>query len=88
MRPGLDRSGANRYTGSMEITGSSAPIQGIQRAFDRNAARAKRLSDPEGDPQLDRDMAELPSDKQDVGMQTKVIKAKDQMLGDLLDMMA
>jgi hypothetical protein len=30
----------------------------------------------------------LPSDRQDVGMQTKVIKAKDQMLGDLLDILA
>jgi hypothetical protein len=72
----------------MEITGSSASIQGMQRAFDRNAERAKRLSNPEGDPQLERDMAELPSDRQDVGMQTKVIKAKDQMLGDLLDILA
>jgi hypothetical protein len=33
-------------------------------------------------------MAELPSDRQDVGMQTKVIKAKDQMLGDLMDILA
>jgi hypothetical protein len=72
----------------MEITGSSGPIQGIQRAFDRNSERAKRLSNPEADPQFERDMAELPSDRQDVGVQTKVIKAKDQMLGDLLDILA
>ncbi len=72
----------------MEIGSASSSIQGIHRAFERNAERAKRLSDPEGDPQLDKDLAELPSDKQDVGMQTKVIKAKDQMLGDLLDILA
>lgn len=72
----------------MEIGSASGPIQGMQRAFDRNAERAKRLSDPEGDPKLDQDMAELPSDAQDVGVQTKVIKTKDQMLGDLLDIFA
>ena len=66
----------------------SSPIQGIQRAFDRNEEKAKRISNPESDPQLEKDLAELPSDKQDVGMQTKVIKAKDQMLGDLMDIMA
>jgi hypothetical protein len=67
---------------------SSASVQGMQRAFARNAERAKRLADPEGDPQLDKDMAELPSDKQDVSVQAKVIKTKDQMLGDLLDILA
>jgi hypothetical protein len=72
----------------MEIGSSSSPVQGIQRAFDRNAEKAKRLSNPETDPRLERDLAELPSDKQDVGMQTKVIKAKDQMLGDLMDILA
>lgn len=72
----------------MEITGSSSSIQGLQRAFDRNSERAKRLSDPENDPRFERDMAELPSDRQDAGVQTKVIKAKDQMLGDLLDILA
>ena len=77
----------------MEI-GSSSPsvpassLQALQKAFDRNAARAKRVADPEGDPQLDKDMAELPSDKQDVAIQSKVIKTKDQMLGDLLDILA
>jgi len=74
--------------GSVSSTDSSSSIQGMQRAFARNAERAKRLADPEADSQFDKDMAELPSDKQDVAVQTKVIKAKDQMLGDLLDILA
>lgn len=69
----------------MEIGNSASSVQGMQQAFARNAARAKRLANPEGDPQLDKDMAELPGDKQDVGVQSKVIKTKDQMLGTLLD---
>jgi hypothetical protein len=72
----------------MEIGNSTSSVQGMQQAFARNADRAKRLANPEGDPQLDKDMAELPSDKQDVAVQSKVIKTKDQMLGDLLDIMA
>jgi hypothetical protein len=74
--------------GSVSGTGSSASIQGMQKAFARNAERAQRLADPEGDPQIDKDMAELPSDREDVAIQTKVIKTKDQMLGDLLDILA
>jgi len=74
--------------GSVSSTDSSSSIQGMQRAFARNAERAKRLAEPEGGPQMEKDLAELPSDRQDVAVQTKVIKAKDQMLGDLLDILA
>lgn len=69
----------------MEV-GFSSPVQGLQDAFDRNGARAKRLSKGVDDPQVEKDMAELSQDKADVGMNTKVIKTKDQMLGTLLDM--
>ena len=72
----------------MEISGASSPVQGIQRAFARNAERAHRLSDPENNPQLERDLAELPSDKHDVGVQTKTIKTRDEMVGTLLDLFA
>lgn len=67
-------------------TSSSASIQGIQNAFDRNAARAKRIAQPDGGPQFEKDMAELPSDADDVKANTAVLKTKDQMLGTLLDM--
>jgi hypothetical protein len=72
----------------MEISNSTSSVQGMQKAFATNAARAKRLADPENDPQFEKDMAELPSDEQNVGVQSKVIKTKDQMLGDLLDILA
>ena len=72
----------------MEISGSTNSAQAVQQAFARNAARGKRLANPETDPQFEKDMAELPSDKQDVGVQTSVIKTKDKMLGDLLDIVA
>jgi hypothetical protein len=72
----------------MEIGGSTSSIQAIQNAFDANAARAKRISSQDGGPQFEKDMAELPNDPEQVGMQTKAIKAKDQMLGTLLDMVA
>ena len=85
---GLAPRGGFAYNGGMEVSSVASPVQGIQRAFARNAQRAGRLADPQGDPQLDKDMAELPSDQRDVGVQTKVIKAKDQMLGDLLDILA
>jgi hypothetical protein len=71
----------------MEV-GFSSSTQGIQNAFDQNAARAKRLSKGVEDDQLEKDMAELPQDKADVGVNTAVIKTKDQMLGTLLDMVA
>ncbi len=72
----------------MEISATNSSVQGVQRAFERNAARGKRLADAENDPQFEKDIAELPSDKQDVAVNTKVIKAKDEMLGTLLDMTA
>lgn len=72
----------------MEISSASSPVQGIQRAFARNAERAARLSDPENNPQLERDLAELPSDERDVGIQTKTIKTRDEMVGTLLDLFA
>jgi hypothetical protein len=74
--------------GSVSGLDSTSSIQGLQKAFARNADRAKRLSNADSDPQLEKDLAELPSDKQDVAIQTKVIKTKDQMLGDLLDILA
>ena len=70
----------------MEISGSGSSVQGIQQAFDRNAARAKRLAQEDGGPQFEKDMAELHSDEHAVGAQGKVIKSRDQMLGTLLDM--
>ena len=70
----------------MEISGSSASVQGIQRAFADNAARAKRLAQEDGGPTFEKDMAELPSDESRVGANGKVIKTRDQMLGTLLDM--
>jgi hypothetical protein len=72
----------------MEVSSATSPSQAIQRAFDRNAGRAARLADPEKDKTFEKDMAELPSDKQDVGVQTQVIRTKDRMLGDLLDIVA
>lgn len=71
----------------MEISSNSS-VQGLQRAFAATEAKAKRIANAESDPQFEKDMAELPSDKEISSAQTKVIKTKDQMLGDLLDMMA
>ena len=70
----------------MEISSSNASVQGIQNAFAANAARAKRVAQADGGPQFEKDMAELPSDGQNVKANTKALKAKDQMLGTLLDM--
>lgn len=71
----------------MEISGSSSAVQGIQRAFDANAARAKRLAQADGGPSFVKDMAELPSDAHKAGVNGKVIKTQDQMVGTLLDML-
>ena len=68
--------------------GSSASVQALQTAFMANDAKAKRLANAESDPLLEKDLAELPSDADNVGAQTKVIKTKDQMVGTLLDMFA
>ena len=70
----------------MEISGSSSSVQGIQKAFDANAARAKRIAQEDGGPQFEKDMAELPGDAHAVGANGKVIKTRDQMVGTLLDL--
>ena len=61
----------------MEIGSSTTPIQGMQNAFAANEARGKRIANAENDPQFEKDMAELPSDKENVSMNVKVIKAKE-----------
>ncbi|MDB5049025.1 MAG: hypothetical protein JWO30_2096 [Fibrobacteres bacterium] len=73
----------------MEIgspTSSTSSVQGIRNAFEANAARAQRLAQQDGGPQFEKDMAELPSDADNVGVNVKALKTKDQMLGTLLDM--
>ncbi|MDB5104254.1 MAG: hypothetical protein JWP91_1943 [Fibrobacteres bacterium] len=72
----------------MEISSSTSSVQGIQQAFAANAARAKRVAQPDGGPQFEKDMAELPSDADNVAANTKALKTRDQMLGTLLDMVA
>jgi hypothetical protein len=72
----------------MEISGSTSSIQALQQAFADNAARAQRLAKQDGGPQFEKDMAELPSDEQNVGIQSKAIKTKDKMLGELIDLVA
>jgi hypothetical protein len=72
----------------MEISGLSSSVQGIQKAFEANAARGKRIQNPETNPQLEKDMAELATDPANVKMQTQVIKTQDKMLGELLDLTA
>lgn len=74
----------------MQISGSSntSSAQAVHNAFQKNAERAQRLADAENDQQLEKDLAELPSDAQNVAIQTKAIRAKDEMLGDLLDVTA
>jgi len=71
----------------MEISSSSS-VQSLQRAFAAQEAKSKRIANAENDPQFEKDMAELPSDKQDVAAQVKVIKTKDEMLGTLMDLKA
>ncbi|HKP94900.1 MAG TPA: hypothetical protein VJ385_04000 [Fibrobacteria bacterium] len=70
----------------MEISGSSSSVQGIQNAFATHAARGKRIAQPDGGPRFEKDMAELPSDGDNVAANAKAIKTRDQMLGTLLDM--
>jgi hypothetical protein len=70
----------------MEINSSTSSVQGIRNAFDANAARAARLAQPNGGPQFEKDMAELPSDEHKVTSNLKALKTKDAMLGTLLDM--
>jgi hypothetical protein len=71
----------------MEV-GFSSSVQGIQNAIDTNSARAKRLEQGMDDEQVEKDLAELPTDPPNLGINTAVIKTKDQMLGTLLDMFA
>ena len=71
----------------MEI-GPSSSVQGIRNAIDTHSARAERLSKAADSEGIEKDMAELPSDPKSLGMQTKVIKAQDDMLGTLLDLLA
>jgi hypothetical protein len=72
----------------MDIGGATSSIQAIRNAFDANAERARRIASKDGGPRFEKDMAELPNDPEQVGMQTKAIKAKDRMLGTLLDLVA
>lgn len=72
----------------MEIGSTNASVNAIQQAFKTNAERAERISKPELDKQFEKDMAELPSDDKNVGIQAAAIRTKDKMLGDLLDILA
>ncbi len=72
----------------MEIGPATSSVQGIQKAFETHAARGKRIANAETDPQFEKDMAELASDPENVGVQTAVIKTKDKMMGALLDLFA
>lgn len=72
----------------MEIGATNASVNAIQQAFKTNAERAERISKPELDKQFEKDMAELPSDDKNVGIQAAAIRTKDKMLGDLLDILA
>lgn len=77
--------------GTMEINGTGSygsSVDAIRKAFDANAERAKRIAKEDGGPQFEKDMAELPMDERNVAAQNSVIKTKDKMLGDLLDITA
>lgn len=71
----------------MEINSISS-VGAVQKAFEQNAKRAGRISQGVEDPTIEKDMAELSTDKDQVSMQMKTLKTKDQMLGTLLDMLA
>lgn len=75
----------------MEINGAAgfgSSAEAIRKAFDANAARARRIAKEDGGPQFEKDMAELPTDGKNVAAQNSVIRTKDKMLGDLLDITA
>ena len=84
--PALARDFVACYNEDME-NGLSAAVGGIQRAFDTNADRAKRIaaSGVNGG-SFTSDMAQLPSDGTAVSANAAVIKTQDQMLGSVLDM--
>jgi hypothetical protein len=68
--------------------GSVSPLQGIHDTVRAHAERAERLSRPEANPQLEKDLAELPGDARGMGAQAQVLKTRDRMVGDLLDILA
>ena len=65
---------------------SSSP--GLSGTFNTHAERATRLSRPDTDPQLEKDLAELPGDAHNVSALAQVVKTQDRMLGELLDLLA
>ncbi len=77
----------------MQVGASGSSVGAIQQAFDAHAARAGRLAKAatdarEADRSFTKDMAELATDPEKVGVQAKAIKAKDDMVGSLLDILA
>ena len=78
----------------MDVSASSSSTGAIQQAFIAHSARAERLSKAMiaettvSDDDFVKDMAKLPGDPRNVGIQTKVLKAKDDMLGGLIDILA
>ncbi len=68
-------------------TGSISSVNAVQNAFAQNAQRGERIAQGVEDPTLEKDMVELSTDKNQVGMQMQVIKTRDKMLGTLLDML-
>ncbi len=77
----------------MEVGTSSAmssAISGMQKAMQSNAGRASRiakatLDDSEGGGDITKDMAEMQLDPAMMKANTATVKAQDQMLGALLD---
>lgn len=77
----------------MDVGASVSGVGAIQQAFDAHSARAGRLAQamtdvPGADKSFVKDMAELNSDPKNVGIQAKAVKAKDEMVGALLDILA
>ena len=71
----------------MEVGATGATL-GLPGAINAASERAARIAKLDKDGQFTKDMAQLPSDPKNVGVQGKVLKTKDSMLGDLLDIMA
>lgn len=78
----------------MEIGASGSSVTAIQQAFKTHSERASRLAEatasgaPERNDTFVKDMAELPSDAHNVGINAKTIKTRDEMVGTLLDILA
>ena len=70
-------------------SGLSAAIGGVVNAFDVHSQRAQRIAAraPDGE-RFVQDMAELPSDDQNVKANVAVIRTQDKMMGALLDIFA